>query len=307
MNENENLNSMADFEDEINESLRSYKIGDLVTGTVLSVEEDEVILDLNSFSQGVIFHDDLSDDPGFHAMDSIKTGESLTAVVLDSDDGQGRVMLSLREAMNDKAWDLLKKDLEEKNILTVKVLTSVNAGVIAYVHGIRGFIPASKLSLEFVSDVDSYVGDKLDVIVITADKENNKLVLSAKDVLKEKKAKEHEKKLNALTKGYVTEGVIERIENYGCFVNIGNDLVGLVHISQICNKFLRSPNEVVKLGQTVKVKVIDVDEGKIKLSMKQAEDIAPELSDEEEVLEYHDSEEASTSLAGLLKGITFEE
>ena len=118
-------------------------------------------------------------------------------------------------------------------------------------------------------------------------------------------AKEQEKKLNALQKGFVTEGVIERIEPYGCFVTIGDGLSGLVHISQICNKFLHSPNEVVKLGQTVKVKVLDVTDGKIRLSMKEAEDIAPEV-EEAESIEYHD-EEATTSLASLLAGIHFED
>lgn len=108
--------------------------------------------------------------------------------------------------------------------------------------------------------------------------------------------------------------MIERIESYGVFVDIGDGLTGLVHISQICNKFLHSPNEVVKMGQRVKVKVLEVNEGKIRLSMKEAEDIAPEVSmessgaDENKVaMEYHDDEEATTSLAGLLAGIKLDD
>lgn len=294
--------TMADYEEQINASFRKFREGDKVTGTVVSVEEEEVILDLNSFSQGVIPAGEYSDDPSFHAMDEIRTGDTLTAVVLDSDDGQGRVLLSLKEARVDEAWQKMTEAMEERRIFTVKVLTSVNAGVVAFLEGLRGFIPASQLALEYVEDVDSFVGETLDVIVITADPEKNKLVLSAKEVAKEKAAKEHEKKLNALQKGFVTEGVIDRIESYGCFVNIGDGLTGLVHISQICNKFLKSPNEVVKLGQTVKVKVLDVEEGKIRLSMKAVEDIAPEVEEEKESIEYHD-EEATTSLAGLLAGI----
>ena len=277
--------TMADYEEQINASFRKFREGDKVTGTVVSVEEDEVILDLNSFSQGVIPAGEYSDDPSFHAMDEIRTGDTLTAVVLDSDDGQGRVLLSLKEARVDEAWEKMTEAMEERRIFTVKVLTSVNAGVVAYLEGLRGFIPASQLALEYVEDVDSFVGKTLDVIVITADPEKNKLVLSAKEVAKEKAAKEHEKKLNALQKGFVTEGVIDRIESYGCFVNMGDGLTGLVHISQICNKFLKSPNEVVKLGQTVKVKVLDVEEGKIRLSMKAVEDIAPEVEEEKESIE----------------------
>lgn len=294
--------TMADYEEQINASFKRFREGDRVTGTVVSVEEEEVLLDLNTFSQGVIPAGEYSDDPAFHAMDEIRTGDTLSAIVLDSDDGQGRVLLSLKEARQDEAWQKVEKALENRTIFSVKVLTSVNAGVVAFLEGIRSFIPASQLALEYVEDVDQFVGETLDVVVITADPEKNKLVLSAKEVAKERAAKEHEKKLNALQKGFVTEGVIERIEPYGCFVNIGNDLSGLVHISQICNKFLKSPNEVVKLGQTVKVKVLDVNEGKIRLSMKEAEDIAPEVQEEEESIEYHD-EEATTSLAGLLAGI----
>lgn len=299
--------TMADFEEQINASLRKFNEGDRVTGTVVSVEEEEVIVDLQSFSQGVIPADEYSDDPGFHAMDEIRTGDSITAVVLDSDDGAGRVLLSLKDAKEEESWQKMVQALEDRTVFRVKVLTSVNAGVVAYLEGIRGFIPASQLATEYVEDVDAFVGETLEVVVISADVEKKRLVLSAKEVAKEKAAKEHEKKLNALEKGFVTEGIIERIEPYGCFVNIGDGLTGLVHISQICNKFLKSPNEVVKLGQSVKVKVLEVNEGKIRLSMKAAEDIAPEIAlDEEAQTEYHD-EEATTSLAGLLAGIKLDD
>lgn len=306
MSEEMKAETMADYEDEINASFRRFAEGDRVTGTVVSVEEEEVILDLNSFSQGVIPRGEYSDDPSFHAMDEIRTGETLTATVLDSDDGQGRVLLSLKEAKEEASWTKMEEALENHTVFTVKVLTSVNAGVVAFVEGIRGFIPASQLAMEYVEDVDSFVGETLEVVVITADRGKKKLVLSAKEVAKEKAAKEHEKKLNALQKGFVTTGVIDRIEPYGCFVNMGDGLTGLVHISQICNKFLKSPNEVVKLGQEVKVKVLAVEEGKIRLSMKEAEDIAPEVEEEEVSMEYHD-EEATTSLAGLLAGIRLDE
>ncbi|MCR5691388.1 MAG: S1 RNA-binding domain-containing protein [Eubacterium sp.] len=300
----EKIPSMADFEEEINASLRSFNQGDKIRGKVVSVEEEEVIVDLNSFAQGVIPQGEYSDDPSFHAMDQIRTGDDISAIVLDSDDGKGRVLLSLKQAKTEEAWDLLALALEDKKTYKAKVLTSVNAGVVVYVEGIRGFVPASQLALEYVENVDDFVGKTLELVPITVDPDKNKLVLSAKEILKIQAEKEHEKKLNALQKGFVTEGVIDRIESYGCFVNIGDGLTGLVHISQICNKFLHSPNEVVKLGQRVKVKVLDIEEGKIRLSMKEAEDIAPELEEEEEIsMEYHDEEGATTSLAGLLKGI----
>lgn len=301
--------TMADFEDEINASFAKWKEGDIVSGTVVSVEEEEVILDLQSFSQGVIPAEEYSDDPDFHAMDEIRTGDVLKVMVLFEDD-LGRTVLSLKQAKKTESWAALRRALEDQTIYEVKVKSTVNAGVVAYVEGIRGFIPASQLDLHYVEEdeLTEYVGKTLSVCVITADEAADKLVLSAKEVAKAEAAKAHEAKLNALQKGFITEGTITRIESYGCFVEIGDDLTGLVHISQICNKFLKSPKEVVHLGMKVKVKVLDVTDGKIRLSMKQAEDIAPELGADGETaeegisLEYTD-EEATTSLGELLKGI----
>lgn len=301
--------TMADFEDEINASFVKFREGDMIQGTVVSVEEEEVLVDLRSFSQGVIPSGEYSDDPDFHAMDEIRVGDVLNVVVLYEDE-QGRTVLSLKQAKETESWEALKHALEDGTVYEVKVKQVVPSGVVAYVEGIRGFIPASQLALSYVEEkeLESYVGTTLNVRVITADEEADKLVLSAKEVAREEAAKAHEAKLNALQKGFITEGTISRIESYGCFVDFGEDLTGLVHISQICNKFLKSPKEVVKLGQKVKVKVLDVEDGKIRLSMKQAEDILPEVEEEQEevTMEYSDTEEATTSLAGLLKGIKLE-
>lgn len=304
--------TMADFEDEINASFVRFREGDVIKGTVVSVEEEEVILDLQSFSQGVIPAGEYSDDPDFHAMDEIKVGDVLSVMVLYEDE-MGRTVLSLKQARESEGWEALRAAMEEHRIYEVKVKETVPSGVVAYVEGLRGFIPASKLALNYVEEdeLETFVGKKLRVQVITAEEEANKLVLSAKDVAKEEAAKAQQAKLNALQKGYVTEGTVTRIESYGCFVEFGEGLTGLVHISQICNRFLKSPKEVVKLGMKVKVKVLDVEEGKIRLSMKAAEELSPEVSadaageSEEVSLEYRD-EEATTSLAGLLKGIRLE-
>lgn len=309
----EEKKTMADFEDEINASFVMFNEGDIIQGTVVAVEEEEIVLDLQSFSQGVISAGEYSDDPDFRAMDEIRVGDVLNAMVLYEDE-MGRTVLSWKRAKETESWEALRSALQDRTVYEVRVKNTVNAGVVAYVEGIRGFIPASQLALHYVeeSELENYVGKMVKARVITVDEEAGKLVLSAKDVAKEEAAKVHEAKLNALQKGFITEGTITRIESYGCFVEIGDDLTGLVHISQICNKFLKSPKEVVHLGMKVKVKVLDVAEGKIRLSMKQAEDIAPEMgqsmgaSDEEVSLEYTD-EEATTSLAGLLKGIHIDE
>ena len=309
----EEKKTMADFEDEINASFVTFNEGDIIQGTVVAVEEEEIVLDLQSFSQGVIPAGEYSDDPDFRAMDEIRVGDVLNAMVVYEDE-MGRTCLSWKRAKETESWEALRSALQDRTVYEVRVKNTVNAGVVAYVEGIRGFIPASQLALHYVEEgeLENYVGKMVKARVITVDEEAGKLVLSAKDVAKEEAAKVHEAKLNALQKGFITEGTITRIESYGCFVEIGDDLTGLVHISQICNKFLKSPKEVVHLGMKVKVKVLDVAEGKIRLSMKQAEDIAPEMgqsmgaSDEEVSLEYTD-EEATTSLAGLLKGIHIDE
>ena len=298
--------TMADFEEEINASFVKFRPGEAIKGTVVSIDEDEVSLDLNSVSRGIIPKEEWSNDPDFQAMDEIRMGDVLTVIVLYEDE-DGQTVTSLRQAKEVAAWETLTDAMENHTIYEVKIKEVVPSGVVAYLEGIRGFIPASKLAAEYVEDLDSYVGKKVQVQVITADEEENRLVLSAKEVAKERLAKEQEAKLNALQKGFITEGTITRIESYGCFVEFGEGLTGLVHISQICNRFLKSPKEVVKLGMQVKVKVLSVEDGKIRLSMKEAEDIAPEVESDEEIhLEYKD-EEATTSLAGLLKGIRLED
>ncbi|MDY3774217.1 MAG: S1 RNA-binding domain-containing protein [Eubacterium sp.] len=298
--------TMADFEEEINASFVKFRPGEAIKGTVVSIDEDEVSLDLNSVSRGIIPKEEWSNDPDFQAMDEIRMGDVLTVIVLYEDE-DGQTVTSLRQAKEVAAWETLTDAMENHTIYEVKIKEVVPSGVVAYLEGIRGFIPASKLAAEYVEDLDSYVGKKVKVQVITADEEENRLVLSAKEVAKERLAKEQEAKLNALQKGFITEGTITRIESYGCFVEFGEGLTGLVHISQICNRFLKSPKEVVKLGMKVKVKVLSVEDGKIRLSMKEAEDIAPEVESDEEIhLEYKD-EEATTSLAGLLKGIRLED
>ncbi len=297
--------SMADFEAEINQSFRRFKTGERVKAIVVDVTENEVLLDLNTYSSGVIPAEEISDDPGYRVIDEIRIGDKVEAIIVEV---AGRVVLSLKEARQQDAWREMEQAVTNHTTYEVKVREAVNGGVIAYVQGLRGFMPASMMALEYVEDPSQYVGKKLAVHVMEADAQKDKLILSAKDVAREEATKIHEKKLKALQKGYVTEGVVERIEPYGCFVRFGEDLSGLVHISHISQKFLHSPNEVVKLGQKVKVKVLDIADGKIRLSMKEAEEIAPEMNEELEqaVTEYSDSESATTSLGSLLSGIKFE-
>lgn len=300
----EKILSMDDFKDELNQSFKKIKEGDLLTGTVIGVSDTEVTVDLNYYTEGIIPLAELSNDPRFSIKADIQVGDTVTAVVLPEDLRTGNLVLSKKSAADILAWDTLKEAMEAKKRYSVKVASSVNGGVITYVEGIRAFIPASQLSTQYVEDVESYVGQTLTVVIITVDEDKQKLVLSAREVLREEESLAKTNKISHLQIGLVTTGIIEKIAPYGAFVNIGDGLSGLVHISQICGRRIKSPNEVVKEGQEVTVKIIDVKDGKVSLSMKAVEEDAEIVEDVEEVsFEYSSGEEAGTGLGALLANL----
>lgn len=296
--------SMDDFSDELNSSFKKISEGDMVTGTVIAVSETEVTIDLNYYTEGVIPLEELSNDPRFSIKADIHVGDTISAIVLEEDENTGNLILSKKSATDILAWDTLKEAMESKKRYTVKVAASVNSGVITYVEGIRAFIPASQLSTQYVENVEEYVGQTLTVEIITVNEKDQKLVLSAREVLREEEAQNKSNKISHLQIGLVTTGVIEKIAPYGAFVNIGDGLSGLVHISQICGKRIKSPNEVVKEGQEVTVKIIDVKDGKVSLSMKAVEEDAEIVEDVEEVsVEYTSEGEVGTGLGALLANL----
>ena len=176
--------------------------------------------------------------------------------------------------------------------------------MVAYVEGIRGFIPASKLSLNYVEDLDEWLGREIQVQVITVDEESKKLVLSAKELLREKEAEERKTKVSNVEVGLVTEGTVESVKDYGAFVDLGNGLSGLVHVSQISDKRVKNPASVLKPGDKVKVKVIAVKDGKLSLSMKALKDVAAEEI-QEEAFDLPQTEELGTSLGSLFANLKF--
>jgi len=196
--------------------------------------------------------------------------------------------------------------MEQDKKVTVKVNEAVNAGVVAYLEGIRGFIHASQLDLGYVEDVTPYVGKTLTVKVTEADKEKEKLILSAKAVLREAAKEEHDHKVAMIVPGTILEGTVESLQTYGAFVDLGDGLNGLVHISQICQKRIRKPSEVLNVGDVVKVKVLNTNEGKISLSIKAVEeDREAEEMESLEAVEYSSDESVGTSLGDLFKNLKF--
>lgn len=302
MSETNNTESMADFKDELEASFRKINVGDILTGTIVDVSEDAVTLDLNYYAPGIITALEFSDDPDFSIL-SLEKGSILEATVIQKDDGFGNILLSKKEANSILAWDTLKEDFIEKKILTVKVKESVNGGVVCYVEGIRAFIPASQLATYYVEDTTEFVGKELLVRIITLEPENDKLVLSAKSVAAEQQKATHDKKVSMIAPGSVLEGTVETLMPYGAFINLGDGLSGLVHISQICEKRINKPSEILKEGQTVKVKVINTNDGKISLSMRALEEEMVDTSPEDiaALEEFTSKETASTNLGDLLK------
>ena len=295
--------TMADFEKEIDASFRKLNEGEVLEGTINTVDENAAYVDINYHTQGIIKKSDFSDDPSF-SMQSINPGDTIQAVVLSDDNGEGYVALSVKEAVKALAWETVKKYAEEGTVLTLKIGGIVNKGVIVYVEGLRGFIPASHLDIGYVEDTNVYLNKTVEAKVITADEEKNRLVLSVKEVLFEKRREEKERKINAIIPGSVVEGKVESLMPYGAFIDLGDGISGLVHISQIAQKRIESPGEVLKVGQEVKAKVLKVADGKISLSIKAAEDQEPAPKEKEEpAINYKDEGNATTGLGALLAGI----
>lgn len=303
--EEDGMETMDDYKDELEASFRTIKEGDIITGTVIGVNEEEVTLDLKYYTQGIIKVEDLSNDPDFNVLEQIHEGDELEATVVRKDDGQGNIQLSCKEANEVLAWEKLQQMLEDETTVTVRIKESVPSGVVTYLEGIRAFIPASQISLEYVEDTDAWIGKEIPVRVITVDEEHQKLVLSGKVVAREAEVEERNHKISMIVPGSVLEGTVESLQPYGAFVNLGNGLSGLVHISQICERRIKKPSEVLKEGQKVKVKVLNTNDNKISLSMKALEEEMIDTEPVEEIEAYTSTESASTSLGDLLSKFKF--
>ena len=216
------------------------------------------------------------------------------------EDFEAQLEESLNKASTneDAVWNRLEQMKEDGDVLALTVGGVVNGGVIVYVEGIRGFIPASLLSTKYVEDLNVWLQKDVEV-----EPEEQRLVLSAKAVEKEKERKERENKINELKVGTVVEGTVENIMPYGAFVDIGDGISGLVHISQLSQKRVKSPEEVVKEGDAVTVKIIKVANGKVSLSIKALEDDKEAAKKAEETGVEYTEDAAGTSLGDLLANI----
>lgn len=197
-------------------------------------------------------------------------------------------------------WNLVASYKEKGTVLPVKVEGIVNGGAIAMVEGLRGFIPASRLSLSYIEDLETYLLKDIEVKVIEVDQASERLVLSAREILKEKEKKAMEERIANVKIGSVVSGVVESLQNYGAFIRLEDGLSGLVHVSQISQKRVKSPKDVLNTGDEVKVKIIGLKDGKISLSMKALEEVKEEPVEKVNIPK---SESIGTSLGDLFKGM----
>lgn len=236
--------------------------------------------------------------------EAIQPGDEITATVMATNDGEGNMVLSKKEANAVLAWDKLNQMMEDRTVVPVKIQEVVNSGAIAYLEGIRGFIPASRLSDEYVEDLSEWNGKTVEVTVITADEETRRLVLSGREAAREKKQAETNKKIAKCEVGAVMNGTVETLKDYGAFVALENGLTGLLHISQISTQRIKHPGAVLKEGQEVTVKIISTANNKISLSMKELIEEQAE-AESHETYDYKEEGQASTGLGALLKGFKF--
>ena len=231
--------------------------------------------------------------------EEIQTNEAAEAEKAEPEAAE--TMADYEEHFDDaNPWNRVKEYMDNQTILPVKVEGVVNGGVIVMVEGLRGFVPASKLSLSYIEDLETYLLKDIEVRVIDVDQASNRLVLSAREILKETAKKAREEQSANLKGGTVLEGTVETLQNYGAFVKLENGLSGLVHVSQISQKRVKLPSDVLSVGDKVTVKVIGIKDGKVSLSMKALE--AGKEEPEEKVV-IPKSENIGTNLGDLFKNL----
>ena len=262
------IGSAEEFLAAIDETIKYFNDGDIVEGTVVKVDRDEVLLDIGYKTEGVIPSRELSIKHDVDPHEVVKVGDHVEALVLQKEDKEGRLILSKKRAQYERAWGTIEKIKEEDGIVTGTVIEVVKGGLILDI-GLRGFLPASLVEMRRVRDLQPYVGRELEAKIIELDKNRNNVVLSRRAWLEQTQSEVRQTFLNTLQKGQVRKGVVSSIVNFGAFVDLGG-VDGLVHVSELSWKHIDHPSEVVEVGQEVTVEVLDVDmeRERVSLSLK---------------------------------------
>lgn len=264
----DDIGTREDFLAAIDATIISFNDGDIVSGTVVKVDRDEVLLDIGYKTEGVIPSKELSIKHDVDPFDVVQVGDQIEALVQTKEDKEGRLILSKKRAQYERAWGTIEKIKEEDGVVTGSVIEVVKGGLIVDI-GLRGFLPASLVEMRRVRDLQPYVGMELEAKIIELDKNRNNVVLSRRAYLEQTQSEVRQTFLTQLQKGQIRKGVVSSIVNFGAFVDLGG-VDGLVHVSELSWKHIDHPNEVVEVGMPVTVEVleVDMDRERVSLSLK---------------------------------------
>ena len=268
--QNSSIFALDDISDEemnnlIDGTVTDFDEGDLVTGTVVKLERDEVLLDIGYKSEGVIPSRELSIRKDVNPADVVAMGDEIEALVLQKEDKEGRLVLSKKRAEYERAWNAVEEKFNSGETVEGEVIEVVKGGLILDI-GLRGFLPASLVDLRRVKDLNAYLGTRIEARVIEMDRNRNNVVLSRRVVLEEARKAERQEILSKLQVGMRLKGTVSSIVDFGAFVDLGG-IDGLVHISELSWNHVNHPSEVVKVGQEVEVQVLDVDLNRERISL----------------------------------------
>ena len=259
------IGTAEDFLAAIDATIKYFDDGDIVEGTIVKVDRDEVLLDIGYKTEGVIPSRELSIKADIDPGDVVAVGDKVEALVLQKEDKEGRLILSKKRAQYERAWGTIEKIKEEDGIVTGQVIEVVKGGLIIDI-GLRGFLPASLVEMRRVRDLQPYIGRELEAKIIELDKNRNNVVLSRRAWLEQTQSEVRQNFLTQLQPGQVRPGVVSSIVNFGAFVDLGG-VDGLVHVSELSWKHIDHPSEVVEVGQEVTVEVLDVDMDRERVSL----------------------------------------
>lgn len=262
------INDIGSAEDvlaAIDKTIKYFNDGDIVTGTVVRVDRDEVLLDIGYKTEGVILSRELSIKHDVSPEDIVAEGDEIEALVLQKEDKEGRLLLSKKRAQYERAWGDIQKVKEADGVVSGTVIEVVKGGLILDI-GLRGFLPASLVEMRRVRDLQPYIGRQIDAKIIELDENRNNVVLSRRAWLEQTQAEVRSEFLNTLQKGQIRTGNVSSIVNFGAFVDLGG-VDGLVHVSELSWKHIDHPSEVVEVGQEVTVEVLDVDMDRERVSL----------------------------------------
>ncbi|GAA2173320.1 30S ribosomal protein S1 [Agrococcus versicolor] len=262
------IGSAEDFMAAVEKTLKFFNDGDLIEGTVVKIDRDEVLLDVGYKTEGVIPSRELSIKHDVDPTEVVEVGDAVEALVLQKEDKEGRLILSKKRAQYERAWGDVEKIKETDGVVTGSVIEVVKGGLIVDI-GLRGFLPASLIELRRVRDLTPYLGQEIEAKILELDKNRNNVVLSRRALLEETQSASRTQFLDGLQKGQIRKGVVSSIVNFGAFVDLGG-VDGLVHVSELSWKHIEHASEVVEVGQEVTVEVLTVerDRERVSLSLK---------------------------------------